>query len=567
MPLAATAFIGASLVAGTTAAYAAPVPAGIELRATVAPSAPAGADTPITVSVKSAGAGQALVDIEVYDASNKKVMQKFFDNENFAAGQSRDFTAQFKPGAAGTYTVKVGIFEPGWANLIVWNDGIAQLTVSASAPATAYTPATSAPSASVAAPAAAASGSTRGTGANGIEWGIPAAYAPAPQTPGPESVRIVPPAAGATTPAAWDTLEIGMNDGPGGAGDLKAAGNYGFRYQYLAGGVNTGSGWATWNDDGGFVSNYIEESAAVGITPVFTYYQIFQSSPGRDQGESSGIATNLGNGSTMNAYWNDMKLFFQRAGEFPGTQVIFHVEPDLWGYTQKQGGDNASAVTARVGSAGVPEIAGQPDNMVGFASAIRLLRDRYAPNVQLAYQLSVWGTGNDIALSNPSDAEVDRLAGRAAGYFNSLQGGFDLVFSEFSDRDAGFKADQYGDGGASWWDDGDFRRNIRFLSGFSSQTQKRLVMWQIPFGNTKVAELDNSWNAYQDNRVEWLLDDPSGEHLAAYVNAGVVALLFGRGADGATCACDANDDGRDDDGGYFKERVRAYYAAGPVRLP
>jgi hypothetical protein len=37
-----------------------------------------------------------------------------------------------------------------------------------------------------------------------------------------------------------------MSDGPGGAAAMRAVAPFAFRYQYLAGGVNTGSGWATW---------------------------------------------------------------------------------------------------------------------------------------------------------------------------------------------------------------------------------------------------------------------------------------------------------------------------------
>jgi hypothetical protein len=69
----------------------------------------------------------------------------------------------------------------------------------------------------------------------------------------------------------------------------------------------------------------------------------------------------------------------------------------------------------------------------------------------------------------------------------------------------------------------------------------------------------------------------------AYAAAGFAGFLFGRGADGATCACDAAKDGvtnpapingntraslsADDDGGYFKVQVRAYYASGAITLP
>src|SRR5262249_9009543 len=145
----------------------------------------------------------------------------------------------------------------------------------------------------------------------------------------------------------------------------------------------------------------------------------------------------------------------------------------------------------------------------------------------------------------------------------------------------------------------------RFLGKFSTTSGKRLVMWQIPFGNTKMRAQNNTWGHYQDNRVEWLLDDATRAHLTAYRDAGVVAFLFGGGADGVTCACDAAGDGvtnpapiggntmasqsaakgtapsqttvggvptlvtpyaADDDGGYFRWRVWAYYQAGALGL-
>jgi hypothetical protein len=67
------------------------------------------------------------------------------------------------------------------------------------------------------------------------------------------------------------------------------------------------------------------------------------------------------------------------------------------------------------------------------------------------------------------------------------------------------------------------------------------------------------------------------------VSAGYVGFLFGGGAAGTTCACDAQHDGvtnpspidgntrmslsADDDGGYFRAQVRAYYRRGALKLP
>jgi hypothetical protein len=384
-------------------------------------------------------------------------------------------------------------------------------------------------------------------------------------------------------PTGWpSSLQLGMADAPGGASDMKATAPFGFRYQYLAGGVNTGAGWSTWNPGGAFVTYYIEDSVASNITPVFTYYMLYQSNPGVSQGETAGIVTNLQNTQTMTAYYNDLKLFFQRAGEAQGP-VVLHIEPDLWGFMQSSKGDDATALSVKVSSTGLSDLAGLAENGRGFAQAVVKLRDRYAPNVRLAYHLSTWGAGQDPVLSNPSDAQIDQLATKSANFYQSLQANFDIVFAEFTDRDAGFKQYVYGDGGASWWDAADFSRNVRYLTKFVSVAQKRVVMWQIPLGNKKMRAMNNSWDHYQDNKVEWLLDDSARTNLQAYAQAGVVAFLFGRGADGATCACDDAGDGvtdptaingntttslnADDDGGFFRQKASSYYSSGALVLP
>jgi len=405
----------------------------------------------------------------------------------------------------------------------------------------------------------------------------------------------------APLPAGWpNRLELGMGDSPGGAAAMKANAPYAFRYQYLSAGVNTGYGWSTWNPGGDFAKFYIEDSIANGIIPVFTYYNLYQSLPGGGS-EGAALYTNLNNTSTMAAYYNDLKLFFQKAGGFPASKVVLHVEPDLWGYMQVRPGvgDNAQNVSAVVASSGLAELSGLPNNFSGFARAIVKLRDTYAPNVILGYHVSVWGTGTDIALSNPSDPTIDGLATRAVTFYQSLAATFDIAFAEFSDRDSAFYQYEYGDGGAHWWDAGDFARGARFLRGFSTGANKRIVMWQIPLGNTKMRAQNNTKGHYQDNRVEWFLDEAARTHLTTYRDAGIVAFLFAGGATDTTCACDAKNDGvtnpaainnnnilsqqgtgapslsgstlttpyaANDDGGYFRWRAWRYYQDGTMAL-
>ena len=337
-------------------------------------------------------------------------------------------------------------------------------------------------------------------------------------------------------PARWPhTLQIGMSEQPG---EHVAA--LGFRYQYLAGGVNTGHGWDTWNPNGAFASLYVRDSWAHRTVPVLTYYMLLQSKPGGGDEAHADLA-NLRNPQTMAAYWRDVQLLFARV---KGSKtVVVHVEPDLWGYLEQAG-------QARLASS--------------FAQQWVALRDRLAPNVVLAYHMSGWGTGHDIVYEDPPDATVRAYAAQSAAFYRSLRARFDIAFEDFSDRDAGFYAKINGNPNTCFTA-ADFHRHLLYGQTFVRLARVRMVAWQIPLGNTVSPVVNDTWDHFRDNRVQWLLG--SRAHLRAYVAAGYAGFLFGRGADGATCACDADKDGVDDDGGYFKQQVRAYDRAGAIRLP
>jgi len=359
-------------------------------------------------------------------------------------------------------------------------------------------------------------------------------------------------------PRTWptDRFAIGMADGPGDAATLRRAAPFAFRYQYLSGGVNTGSGWTTWNPDGTFVTRYDDESFAADITPVFSYYMLLQSLPtGTDEGVVD--LAHLQNPSLMRAYWSQVRLFFRRArGSRP---VVLQVEPDLWGYLEQAN----AVVLAR-----------------SFARELVALRNALAPNVLLAYHMSEWGTGHDAFTGNPSDATVRSYAARSAAFYRSLGTHFDIAFTDLSDRDAGYY--EHVEHRNTWFSAQDFAHAALYDATFVRLAGVRLVVWQVPLGNTVMRSENDTWDHYQDNRVQWYLGTNWRAHLGPLVKAGVIALLFGRGADGNTCACDAAHDGvtnpppidgnvgiatsPDDDGGYFKSRVALFYKAGGLAL-
>ncbi len=352
------------------------------------------------------------------------------------------------------------------------------------------------------------------------------------------------------------TLALGLSSQPGTAAHVKAS-HATWRYQYLAGGVNTGSGWATWNPDGTFVSRYVRESRRAGLTPVLTYYQLLPSrGAGEGRGEAERDLANLNDKATMKAYYDDLALALRRAGEAAGGKtVVLHVEPDLWGYVQQRArADDAASVPAAVASTGDPRLAGLPDTAAGFAQAVVRIRDAVAPGVRLGYHMSTWGTGTDPVQQDPSLRAVDGLAARSAKFYGSLGARFDLVFSDPSDRDDGFDRKVNGDGGRSRWSTGDYRRDVRWLAGMHRATRLPIAMWQIPLGNSR---LPDTWGRYRDTHVERLLGaDPRWRR--AYRDAGVVAFLFGGGADGTTS--------ERTDGGLFR-RLAARYARARLRVP
>jgi hypothetical protein len=361
-------------------------------------------------------------------------------------------------------------------------------------------------------------------------------------------------------------LQLGLADAPGAAAKLAAAAPFGLRYQYLAGGVNTGKSWQTWDPGGSFVSRYISESEAHHIVPVFSYYQIRQSLPGAGTAdETAADLGNLDNATTMRAYYLDLTAFFVKAASARG-RVVLHLEPDLFGYIEQHAAANdASSVPAAVASTGIAELRGIPNTAAGFAQAVLVLRRDHAPNVIVGYHISIWGTRKDIHLSHPSSSEVDAMAAQAAAFYRSLHANFDVTFTELADRDAGYAQHVNGQSGA-WWNSVDYSRDLRFLSDYHRLVAKPIVMWQIPLGNTVSPIVNNTPFHYRDNKVQWFLAPGGRAHLQAYVHAGLVALLFGAGQAQDTDAGEASGDGRPDDGGYFDARARAYYKAGAIAL-
>src|SRR5476649_2746973 len=125
---------------------------------------------------------------------------------------------------------------------------------------------------------------------------------------------------------------------------------------------------------------------------------MLQSLPGAGKGEPAGNKINCENPETMKAYFEDLKLVFEKCAEFKGKDgkalpVIFHSEPDLWGYffnAPEFSAHDPDKIKVIVKSSGFADVANLDDTVSGFGKAFVALRDKYAPNVILAWHVSRW---------------------------------------------------------------------------------------------------------------------------------------------------------------------------------
>jgi ferric-dicitrate binding protein FerR (iron transport regulator) len=364
-----------------------------------------------------------------------------------------------------------------------------------------------------------------------------------------------------------DSFLLGIMGGWGEkwAPDTRAQGcRWDLRYQHLT------ANWTQWNANGAFASMYLQESEKLGIVPVFTYYGMIRSSPAKvDPSDlAAELAKTCRDASIMKKYFSDVKVLFQKVGA-TGKPVIVHVEPGVWAQFltapafRSQG---LEKIQVAVRSSGVPELEGLDDSAASFGKAFGVLRDRYAPNVLLAWHV----------------AKADGLAPEAAADALLKCGAWELLFTEVGDRDAGFKEARGVQG--AWWTEKDFVDFREWGKEIYARTGLPLMIWRIPLGNTYMAACNNTAWHYMDNRAEyWLENYPANRHIKEWADAGFMGLLFGGGSIDCTVQLDNAKDGvtnpppvpgnkgeqstfPDDDGGYLRLRAGNYYKSGPLRL-
>ena len=97
-----------------------------------------GSLTQTTISVNITNTSQfvngAITDIEIYNSSGQKIFQKFYENQNFGANETKTYSDSWSLPGPDSYTLKAGIFNSAW-QLYQWSNNISEFRAGDSQPA------------------------------------------------------------------------------------------------------------------------------------------------------------------------------------------------------------------------------------------------------------------------------------------------------------------------------------------------------------------------------------------------------------------------------------------------
>lgn len=308
--------------------------------------------------------------------------------------------------------------------------------------------------------------------------------------------------------------------------------------------------WYTDGWGGDYVGRFARYAWARGQIPVVSVYMMLAVPPATGEGAEP-YAAKLQNPETVRLYLAALAEAARQARG--GMPVIFHLEPDFYGYMQaysRSPGRPAGIVpddptTIVVELPAELNAAGYPDTLAGLGRRMVDVVHAAAPNALVAPHASAWATGLEPSAVAPS--QVAGMAQATAAFIDAMGGAeSDMLFVEWSDRDAG-------SGLRPWWDDGDTTlprptRAILWQSELSRAADKRLILWQLPLGNMA---LDNTCGRYRDNRAAYVF-----RHPRELYDGGVAAALFGAGAPCMTAPST--------DGGALRQAGAAAYGPPPA---
>src|SRR6185295_10911816 len=330
---------------------------------------------------------------------------------------------------------------------------------------------------------------------------------------------------------------------------------------YLSGGAGTGDKPYWLN-----INKLIGDAKKAGVIPWYTYYNLAQSAPARYKpNPPAATVVNAKVAATMKDYFATFKTVLEGAAKEAPWPVMMHIEPDEWCHLLLSAQMDPAKVDIKVGSTGMEELKGLPDNLIGYAAAMKRLRDLYAPtNVLLGGNPSAFDYNNSM-----SGVKMGQM-------FKLLTGDWDFAVFETGDRDKGSegKPPPYG---SSINVTANLENHLKWIADFHATSGLHVFVWQVAAGNSTFATCNNTDGHWCDNLAELLLEGyPQNPTIGRYARAGCSGWMFLGGQDNSTRVYDFKKDGitnpapvagnlgkksevADDDGGYMRLRGGAYY--------
>ena len=182
-------------------------------------------------------------------------------------------------------------------------------------------------------------------------------------------------------------------------------------YDQYINGVGKDS-WINWNSPAGAYIGVVAKNAdAIGAVPMFTLYQMAA------LGDSN--ISGLGDPHFMQQYWHNVRVLFRELKAYDKPALV-NLEPDFWGYTQRQRADPANHFVHV--STNNPACSDQPNNMIGFGHCLLTMARSVAPKAYVGFPPSLFP---DVAAT---ELNYMKLIGA---------GDADFVVMQTGDRDAG----------------------------------------------------------------------------------------------------------------------------------
>lgn len=308
--------------------------------------------------------------------------------------------------------------------------------------------------------------------------------------------------------------------------------------------------WGCWQNTalapGQFVRDFITRSQTNGDVPVFTYYELLQSS-GASEGAGEVNAAN--NATLMARYFSDWRFFLQTIGS---SHALINLEPDFWGYAE-QLTSNPHSLAAVVSSAGA-DCAGLEQSISGMAQCMVHMARSYAPNARIGFNAAPWATNLDVYGNTDPSFDVTAEAKKEAAFLLALGAAqTDFVTLDVSDRDAGY--DQANGAQNAFWDATNqtlpnFTQAFRWATALTEALGLPALWWQVPIGNMTLPNVSTQW---RDNRLDYFFDHPD-----EVVQTHAFGVVYGAGQSDQTNPTTDN--------GHLMARMRTYATAGETSV-